>query len=258
MKPIRSSLFLMVAALTVSTFSVQAETLQKPHSVGKHLESEALPSIRSGGAHGRKDPHSKLTPEMHIQVALRHKAEGRPGEAMRSLDMAIRNNPFSPELFAVRGSFYLERKNVSAALNDFESALKLAPDSAAILTNRAQAYRHFGRIGEALHDLDRAIELSPDLLAAYFNRGAIHYSSNSFELALQDFDSCIAIDPHQAGPYFNRAATRDALGDRTGAIEDMKRFMEIASDSSWQDAGQQLLDKWQSDSAEEQADSSNS
>ncbi len=258
MNPIRSSLFLMVAAFTVSTFSVQAETLQKPHSVGKHLENEALPSIRSGGAHGRKDPHSKLTPEMHIQVALRHKAEGRPGEAMRSLDLAIRNNPFSPELFAVRGSFFLEQQNVSAALTDFESALKLSPNSAAILTNRAQAYRHFGRIGEALNDLDRAIELSPDLLAAYFNRGAIHFSSNSFDLALQDFDSCIAIDPHQAGPYFNRAATRDALGDRQGAIEDIKRFMEIAGEGSWRDSAQQLLDKWESSPVEGQADSSKS
>ena len=258
MNPLRFSSLMLTLVWSVTNFSVHAEDLQKPYSVNKHLESEALPSIRSGGAHGSKDPHSKLTPQMHVQVALRHKAEGRMGEAMRSLDLAIRNNPFSAELFAVRGSFYLERNNVSAALTDFESALKLAPDSAAILTNRAQAYRHFGRIGEALQDLDRAIELSPELLAAYFNRGAIHFSSDSFDLALKDFDSCIAIDPHQAGPYFNRAAARDALGDRAGAIEDIKRFMEIAGDSSWQDTAQQLLDKWQSDSPEEQADSSNS
>ncbi len=224
-------------------FSANAETIEKPHSMNKRLEAEA--NSRKGGAHGAGDPHRKLTPEMHIQVALRHKAEGRMGEAMRSLDLAIRNNPFSPELLAVRGSFLLERQRVSQALNDFESALKLAPDSAAILTNRAQAYRHFGRIAEALHDLNKAVELNPDLLPAFFNRGAIHYSSEEFELALKDFDRCVAIDPHAAGPYFNRASAKDALGDRAGAIEDMNRFLEIAGESEWAASAQKLLDQWQ-------------
>ncbi len=225
--------------------SIQAHAIEKPHSMNKRLEAEkTLPSLREGGAHGARDPHRQLSPEMHIQVALRHKAEGRMGEAMRSLDLAIRNNPFSPELLAVRGSFLLERQRVSQALNDFEAALKLAPDSAAILTNRAQAYRHFGRIGEALQDLNRAVELNPDLLAAFFNRGAIHYSSEEFDLALKDFDRCVAIDPHAAGPYFNRASAKDALGDRAGAIEDMNRFLEIAGESEWAASAQKLLEQW--------------
>jgi len=226
---------------------VLAEQLEKPLSIEKRLtEENSLPTLRQGGAHGSKSPHSRLSPEMHVQVALQHKAEGRMGEAFRSLDLAIRRNPMSAELFAVRGSFYLERQNVSAALRDFESALKISPDSAAVLTNRAQAYRHFGRINEALNDLNKAIELKPGMMAAHFNRGAIHYSSSDFELALNDFDSCIAIDPHAAGPYFNRASARDALGDRTGAIEDIKRFIEIAGNSSWKDTAEQLLQKWES------------
>jgi tetratricopeptide (TPR) repeat protein len=232
--------------LLVAVNPLFAETLEKPLSIEKRLADEKpLPTIRQGGAHGSKSPHSRLSPEMHVQVALQHKAEGRMGEAFRTLDLAIQRNPMSTELFAVRGSFYLERQNVSAALQDFESALNISPDSAAILTNRAQAYRHFGRINEALNDLNKAIELNPDLLAAYFNRGAIHYSSSDYELALKDFDSCIAIDPHAAGPYFNRASARDALGDRTGAIEDIKRFIEIAGNSSWKNTAQQLLQKWE-------------
>ena len=31
------------------------------------------------GAHGSYDPHSKLTAEKHIQVALKHRDEGRMG-----------------------------------------------------------------------------------------------------------------------------------------------------------------------------------
>lgn len=247
MNPAIKSVALFLLALVWLSNPVFAQTLEKPHSINKRLDDEKpLPSIRSGGAHGNKSPHSKLTPEMHIQVALQHKAEGRMGEAFRSLDEAISRNPLSAELYAVRGSFYLERNNVSQALSDFEAALKQAPDSAAILTNRAQAYRHFGRIREALNDLDKAITLNPDLVAAHFNRGAIHYSSSEFALALKDFNACIAIDPHAAGPYFNRASSKDALGDRTGAIEDIKRFIEIAGNNDWKATAEKLLKQWES------------
>lgn len=241
--PIILSFYLM----PVFAITGYAETMQKPYSIKKRVEQDKpLPSLREGGAHGSHNPHAKLTPEMHVQVALQHKAEGRMGEAFKELDLAISTNNMSAELFAVRGSFYLEQNNVTQALSDFESALKIAPDSPVILTNRAQVYRQFGRISEALRDLDKAIKLNPDLMAAYFNRGAIHYSSGEYKLALKDFDTCIAIDPHAAGPYFNRASSKDASGDRQGAIEDIKHFMEMTDNSQWKTTAQQLLEKWQS------------
>ncbi len=246
MNPGLKYLYLPVVIYALLFVPLHAEQSTKPYSIGKRLQTDdGLPSIRTGGAHGSRNPHSKLSPQMHIQVALQHKAEGRMGEAFRALDDAISRNPMSAELFAVRGSFYLERQDVSQALSDFEAALKLSPDSAAILTNRAQAYRHFGRIAEALKDLDRAIELNPNLMAAYFNRGSIHYSSADFARALSDFDTCIAIDPHAAGPYFNRASAKDALGDRDGAIADIKRFIEINTNSGWKKTAEKLLDQWQ-------------
>ena len=53
------------------------------------------------------------------------------------------------------------------------------------------------------------------------------------------------IDPHNAGPYFNRASAEDALGNRTAAIADMQRFLELANDEEWRETGQRLLDDWQ-------------
>lgn len=222
----------------------------KPYTVQKLLDNKH--SSARGGAHGRNDPHAKLTPQMHIQVALQHKAEGRMAEAFMALNQAINSNPASAELLAVRGSFFLEKNNIASALSDFESAIVLDPESAAILVNRAQAYRHFGRIAEALADLDKAIKINPDLLAAYFNRGAIYYSSGEYKKALNDFDACIAINPHAAGPYFNRASAKDALGDREGAVTDIKHFMQMSADDKWKQVGQQLLDKWQ-DGSEKQS-----
>ena len=240
---IKSIIIIFWATGSFFALATHVQAQQETEGVASHIQRYV--SGVNPGAHGNKDPHNKLSPEMHLQVALQHKAAGRMGEAFQTLDQAIALNPQSAELFAVRGSFYLENKNISPALNDFEIALKMEPDSAAILTNRAQAYRHFGRIGEAIADLDRAIELNPQLVAAYFNRGSVFYSSEEYKRALSDFDNCIMLDPHAEGPYFNRAATRDALGDRKGAIEDMNRFIELSDNTEWKNSAAEILAQWQ-------------
>lgn len=252
MSLINKVLSVALAAAVLYSIDLYAESIPIPYSI-KQPTSSSPTAARKQGAHGRHDPHANLTPESQVQVALQHKAEGRTGEAFKTLDQAILLNQNSAELFAVRGSFYLEQNNISDALMDFESAIKIAPDSAAILTNRAQAYRHFGRINEALQDLTKAIQLNPDLMAAHFNRGAIHYSSQEYASALNDFDACIAIDPHAAGPYFNRASAKEALGDHDGAIADLKNFLEITSNISWKKTAQQLLDKWMAAAPAKQA-----
>ena len=81
-------------------------------------------------------------------------------------------------------------------------------------------------------------------LPARFNRGAIRYSSGEFEAALEDFDYCVAVDPHDAAPYFNRAATRDALGDRAGAVTDLERFLQLTDNPQWRDTASDLLARW--------------
>jgi len=206
---------------------------------------QPLPQITPGRPHGQHDPHSKLSAEQQISVALQHQAEGRPELALATLDQAIGRYPQNARLLAVRGSLYLEQGRVTEALKDLEVAVSLDPDDASALVNRAQAYRQFGRIGEALADLDRALELLPDLLPARFNRGAIRYSSGEFEAALEDFDYCVALDPHDAAPYFNRAATRDAMGDRTGAVTDLQRFLQLTDNPQWRDTASDLLAQWQ-------------
>ncbi len=197
--------------------------------------------VTPGRPHGSAyDPHARLDPETQIRIALRHKAEGRPREALNVLSMAIDGHADQARLYAVRGSLLLEAGRITPALADLERAVKLDPDDAEALTNRSQAYRRFGRIDPALADLDRALEIAPDLLAARFNRGAIRYGTGDYRGALEDFDRCVALDPHLPGPYFNRASVKDALGDKEGAIADLDRFLQISRNQAWNDQARQL------------------
>jgi tetratricopeptide (TPR) repeat protein len=204
-----------------------------------------LPNIITPGRpHGQRDPHRELSSDTLIQIALQHKREGRPHEAINTLSNALMRDAKHAQLYAVRGSLYLEQGQITDALRDLESALRLNPDDAMALTNRSQAYRRFGRPLEALADIERAVTLEPDLVAARFNRGVMRYENDDMQGALQDFDHCIAIDPHAPAPYFNRAGVYDALGQRDAAVTDIRRFMELTQNAAWKKSAQDLLDAW--------------
>ncbi len=205
----------------------------------------ALPSIVAPGRpHGQRDPHGKLSAETQIQIALRHKNEGRPHEALNTLTNALMRHRNNAQLYGVRGSLYLEQGRVTDALRDLEASLSLNPDDPAVLTNRAQAYRRFGRLDEALADLDRAVALDPNLIAARFNRGAMRYEKGELEKALEDFNQCIAVDPYAPGPYFNRAAVYDAMNKRAQAVADINRFMGLTDNENWKKSARDILRAW--------------
>lgn len=215
--------------------------------------AEPMP-VTPGRPHGQHDPHGALGAQQMMRIALQHQAEGRPVEALKTLDDAIMRFARDGELRAIRGSLLLSFGRVARALEDLELAVKLRPKDAAIYTNRAQAYRGFGREDEALADLDKAIALDGGLLAARFNRGAMLHARGEYDKALVDFDQCVAIDPHAPAAYFNRASTYEALGRRADAVADLKRFRELTDNPQWQQAADDLMKAWSEEiSAEEKS-----
>lgn len=232
-------------ALTIPlTATAAREEPAEPTTAAPATITPAVPTTPGRPHASSYNPHAKLDPETQIEIALQHKVEGRPQEAMSTLGLAIMSNPTNARLYAVRGSMLLEQGRIAPALADLEKSIKLAPDDAEALTNRGQAYRQFGRADQAAADLDRAIEIQPDLIAARFNRGAMRYGNRDFKGALEDYDHCVAVDPHLPGPYFNRAMVQDALGDREMAMNDLERFLKIEKDEAFRKQAQEVLELW--------------
>lgn len=195
-----------------------------------------------------QDPHQNLTVDKQIQVALQHKDENRVNLAIETLTKALKTNRViskDVQLYAVRGSIYLEQAQAKLALSDFERGLAIAPNDVSLLINRAQVYRQFGQIKQALRDLNTVLKIDSKSLAALFNRGSIFFSSSDYELALIDFNQCIAINPHAAAAYFNRATTYKILGKPAQAIKDLQRFIELNKNSEWNKTAKKLLSDYQ-------------
>lgn len=242
----------LIMVLTVMSLAACQKNSEDDAALSSITSAEYTPTEIKAGAHGNYDPHSKLSADKHIQVALQHRNEGRVAEALDVLDRAISRYSKQAQLYSVRASILMERGDVTSALQDLENAIKLQPNEPLTLVNRAHAYRSFGRISESLADLDKAISLEPDLVAARFNRGVIYFSSKDYQAALADFDRCIAVDPHSEAAYFNRASTYDAIGKQELAITDMKRFIELTKVESRKVTANELIKKWQSSTSNKQ------
>lgn len=250
-------LFSLMSSLLIACVEQAQEAVSKTkqQTEANTVATAAVPEMpaahKKTGPHGSYDPHSTLSVESLIKVALQHHQEGRPELALQTLAEAIQKFPQSAEPLAVRASMKLQSNQVTEALKDLEKAVTLAPDDAQVRVNRAQAYRAFGREGDALADLDYAISVSPDLIAARFNRGAMLYAKEDFEKALADFDHCIAVDPHSAAPYYNRASTFKALQRDDEATADLERFIQLTDNEEWKKSAEELLTNWTTPATED-------
>ena len=237
----------LIAILLASAPPSAPETAQAPAGDAppppiRHIDP--LDEGRAGAMHRGRNPHARLTPQQHIEVALKHFSAGRVPQALAALDQALIRYPSVAELYNVRASIELADGDSSGALGDIEQAVRLAPEQPLYRVTRARIYLKFERPAEAMADLDKAIELNPDLIPARFNRGALLTYQGKYRQALADFDRCIAVAPHLPAPYFNRGSVLWTLGEKKRAREDIQRFLRIARAESWKRAARDLLKAW--------------
>ncbi len=251
-----SLIFALINAIAVSGNVGAADDPKPGIDISKAvvpLHIDPLDEGRASALHRGPNPHAKLSPEQHIQVAAQHWAAGRKPQAMAVLSQALAKYPHYAELFNMRASLEFEQQDIKGALADMEQAVKLEPDNALYRVTRAQLYLRFERKEEALADLNKAVKLSPDLLPARFNRGSLLANLGREKEAMEDFSHCIKIEPDLPAPWFNRGSMYWALGKKDKARADIRRFIELSEEASWKQAGEDLLKAWKQQDAQQAA-----
>lgn len=244
---IKYKVLFTAAVLGLATSSASAGEAGQASAVstgGMPMHVDPLDAGRASALHRGPNPHAKLTPEQHLEVAAQHMAAGRYPQAMAVLTQALSRYPESAELFNMRAALELEQQDIKGALADMEQAVRLAPENPLYRVARAQLYLRFERKEEALQDLDAAVLLNPDLVPARFNRGTLLANLGKEQEALADFDHCIAVEPHLPAPWFNRGSMYWALGEKEKARADIRRFIQLAREPAWKKAGEDLLRVW--------------
>ena len=182
------------------------------------------------------------------------------------------------EAYANRCSTYINLANYEGAVQDCTRALTLEQNDADSYNNRCVAYFNMDDYEEAIADCTKAIEIDGQYHQAYSNRGLVHQEAGKLEAAIEDYTQAIALNPNNPEAYANRAKTyylqhdyekaladyvqatrlnpnyaaayygrgmvREALGDKTGAINDFETagtlYLEQGRSGGYKDAKYQI------------------
>jgi len=95
--------------------------------------------------------------------------------------------------------------------------------------NRGVAYARTGDLDRAERDYSKAIELNSAYALAYHNRGNIRRQKGAYALAVADYDAALdaGMKSRAALSLFGRGMSKDALGDKLAAAEDLERALSL-------------------------------
>jgi tetratricopeptide (TPR) repeat protein/S1-C subfamily serine protease len=150
----------------------------------------------------------------------------RYDEAIKSIDLAIQQEPTDRILLSQRGVLYSEKKEYGMAISIYNNLL-INNEEAYLYNNRGIAKSDLGDKKGAILDFDRAIELNPKNFEAYNNRGNAKFDLGDEKGAIFDYNQAIEINPKNANTYYGRGIAKSAYGNKEGAISDYNRAIEI-------------------------------
>jgi tetratricopeptide (TPR) repeat protein len=183
-------------------------------------------------------------------------------DAVSAFDRAIKLSPDSLDAYYGRGLALVD-KDYTAALKSFDRAIELVPKGSEpkfyyLWKYRSVALKYSKKYQESLVAISEAIRVEaqelPDIMLlnekaelfkelkqyanaievyaqiikqgdkswVYFNRGNIKYESGDKTGAIADFDRSIELNPQQPRAYTNRGNSKHDLGDDTSAIADFE------------------------------------
>jgi tetratricopeptide (TPR) repeat protein len=176
------------------------------------------------------DKALQLNPNFALSYATRgsiYSSMKEWNKALKDLNKAIKLDPQLAVAFTSRGAVYIQTQKKDLAIPDLNKAIELDPTLALAYVNRATYYELISEFARATDDLNKAIELDPKLGASYFVRGNIYFMQRNYDLAMQDFNKSIELTPKFALAYFGRSQLFQAMGNKTEAEADLKRFREL-------------------------------
>ena len=225
----------------------------------------------SGGLSAAEAAARQPTREGWLMRGQALEREGDLDGAIAAYTHALERDPSYGAAFFYRGVARQERDETSGAQEDLSRAIDLAPAHALAWERRGDTRYALGNMEGAAEDYTRALQLRPGSVFARCNLGMARSSRGEHEAGLQEIGRAIALEPRHAGLrmcfglvlarlerhqealdaydlaielnsrypdlYINRSDSRLALGDYTGAKQDLERAFDLIPDGDPRAAG---------------------
>lgn len=164
----------------------------------------------------------------HI-LAICQEKDGDFTTALASYEQALTRMPDEPEIACDLGRLALKMGMPDSAEALFANYLTRRPGSIEGINNLACAQRDLMKFVEAIETLRAGLADNPQSALLWNALGSVLVLQGQMDQAGVFFDEALRLDANFASAYYNRAAVRLALGNTTGAIEDLDVALAAAS-----------------------------
>ena len=148
----------------------------------------------------------------------------------------------APNLYI--GNCYASLSNFEQAIIYFKAALTIYPDHKGIINSIGEAYMNLKKQPEAMEwfsKLDISEIRNPDSL---YNLGVVNYNKAVYDKAEKYFKKATEVKPDFADAYYQLGMSYVALNKTKPALDNLKKFLEIAPDSQNAPIAKSIIDAY--------------
>jgi arylsulfatase A-like enzyme/tetratricopeptide (TPR) repeat protein len=154
--------------------------------------------------------------------------EGKGEDVIALCQRTLSLDERSVQAHALLGEAYADRKEPARALPYFEKAVEIQPKLTQNRLNLAGALIEVREYGRAKAMLDEILADSPRFPLAQFNLGLLYEGQDRIDEARSAYLAEVSAHPQQFRARFNLGKILFRVGDRAGALEQMREVIRIA------------------------------
>ena len=156
-------------------------------------------------------------------------------DAQKNFERAVEIYPDYAAAWSDLGEVYHHQSNPKEARTAWEHAVQADPDYVKPYVQLARLALEEHRMEDAANIADRAIKLNPvEFPSIYFYDAAANYNLKHFDVAERSARRAIELDANREIPraHLLLGSALAARGDRTGALEHMRKYLELSPNAS--------------------------
>ena len=176
--------------------------------------------------------HTSNNYNIHNNLGIALKEQGRTEEAIKHYLQALRSNPDYALAHYNLSNAYAEQGKAKKVLEACKQAIRIEPDYADAHYNLGVAYGGSGKYKEAIEAFKQVIRIDPDYLQAHYNLGGVYAGLGKYRDAIEAFQQVIRIDPDYALVRNNLGIAYGALGKYKEATEAFQQAIRIDPDDA--------------------------
>lgn len=165
--------------------------------------------------------------DFHKQKAMLYGKNGDFQNAIKEINLSIKENPSEAESHYQKGTFHLSLNEFDKATIALEKAISLDPylidayNNLAIIKGQQKDY------SGVISLLNKAVLISDKNAKIYFNRAYAKGFLNDFNGAIEDFTTTIKLDPNNGQAYVLRGRAYNAIGKKQEACADFSKAKSL-------------------------------